>query len=286
MIAALLEFATMVTIQTEGQQWPYISISHWERRAAASRVVTNSYAYTLSVGFTGDYNHLQDYGEYLDSDFSNWYNESLKVAGLGPPLEIPEGMATRLDPSLWNQTDNIFIVNRYISPPMIESAVHMKFDYGHVQASRWTYMRETHRRARSVAHTFYWNLVEGKEEGVEYVDPMYLFYQPIFTNFSDDKDVLGFLSTIYRWQDNFEGILDERAAGIRVVLFNTCGDVNTYEINGATATYLNASDVHDSKFDNMAVEASISMELDLNDIATGVSETASGGQSCSYSVKI
>lgn len=87
------------------------------------------------------------------------------------------------------------------------------------------------------------------------------------------------------WQSFFQNILPEDAVGVRVVLQNSCNQSFSYEINGATATYLGKGDFHNPEYDYMMVETGYGAVLGSGGVPEGVNSTSSSIQ-CFYNVKV
>jgi hypothetical protein len=89
-------------------------------------------------------------------------------------------------------------------------------------------------------------------------DPMTQVAYPVFDNFSPDRQVTGIILTTIFWRLLFEDVLPSNVRGVICVLHNTLGEDVTYRIDGRRATLLGKGDLHDPKYDSMAVTRDIS----------------------------
>jgi class 3 adenylate cyclase len=77
----------------------------------------------------------------------------------------------------------------------------------------------------------------------------------------DERKVMAIFSLTVYWRDTIKDILPRGSNGLRVVFENPCNPTFTYEINGPSVLFLGAGDIHDAKYDHMAVNARL---VDLN----------------------
>lgn len=77
----------------------------------------------------------------------------------------------------------------------------------------------------------------------------------------NDNQLVGTLSFKLFWRDLLRNILPETAEGILVVTENACAQVFTYEINGATTTYLSNTDLRNPKYDHLDVTTSFCVDF-------------------------
>lgn len=89
-------------------------------------------------------------------------------------------------------------------------------------------------------------------------EPISALYYPVFSDFSDDRTLVGMIATEINWNYFFQGALPDSARGIICVVENACNQQFTYMISGETATYVGAGDLHDPKFDSLVESRSIS----------------------------
>lgn len=74
---------------------------------------------------------------------------------------------------------------------------------------------------------------------------------PVFDDFTDDADIVGFIIGIEPWQAFFSGVLPEGTGTLLVSIQDHCGADFTYSIDGVTAEF-SEGDLHSSKYDSYA----------------------------------
>lgn len=103
--------------------------------------------------------------------------------------------------------------------------------------------------------------------GVEPKEPFSEILYPIIENahhriepMDDDNDtenqpvVAVFSMTMY-WRDTMKDILPEGSNGLRVVFESPCNPTFTYQINGPHVQFLGAGDIHEAKYNAMALKS-------------------------------
>jgi hypothetical protein len=95
-------------------------------------------------------------------------------------------------------------------------------------------------------------LTENSVEGAnaEAVNPQSYVLEPVFESFDKNANVAGFVVAVLPWNTFFKNIFPEKVEGVIVVIDDKCGDIFTYEINGADAVYLGKDDMHDPAYDS------------------------------------
>jgi len=74
--------------------------------------------------------------------------------------------------------------------------------------------------------------------------------EPVFESFDSDATVVGFIVAVLPWNTYFENVIPEGTKGVNIVIDDQCGDVFTYEINGANSTFLGSGDLHETAYDS------------------------------------
>jgi class 3 adenylate cyclase len=106
-------------------------------------------------------------------------------------------------------------------------------------------------------------------------EPFVRFTYPVLDTAADsvsstkDKSassVVAIVSLTFFWRDFIENILPDGGVGLVVVFENTCNQSFTYQINGPEVEYLGPGDLHDTKYNDMAVSSIIN---DLGSFSTG-----------------
>lgn len=68
----------------------------------------------------------------------------------------------------------------------------------------------------------------------------------------DPTDVVAFVSGVVPWSVFFENILPTKIVGFQIVV-ESCGQNNTFELNGAEVSFIGEGDQHDSQYDEWVV---------------------------------
>jgi hypothetical protein len=79
--------------------------------------------------------------------------------------------------------------------------------------------------------------------------PHSLVLSPVRTGFGDSGEVVGILAAAVPWDLYFSSLLPDDANGIYAIVHNTCGQVESYVINGGQVSYRGHRDVHDEEYD-------------------------------------
>jgi len=82
-------------------------------------------------------------------------------------------------------------------------------------------------------------------------------WYPVFSNFTDDRELVSVLSMTVPWISFFVGSLPPNPNGLIVVVKNSCDQVFTYDITGDEITYLGPADYHERDFTSYAVESKV-----------------------------
>ena len=98
------------------------------------------------------------------------------------------------------------------------------------------------------------------EETVQ--DPITFFGYPVFTSFDRKTRQLGgaLWSNLY-WGMLFDDILMSRSVGYICVLSNSFNQTVSYRLDGGTATWMGAGDLHDPKFNYLGVTAQLNANV-------------------------
>lgn len=261
------EFTVMLTssVKATGQEWPYVTIPDFERRAAASMEATIGYLMEYIVEAPGgSLEALEAWNNFTNDN--DWYYESCEVAGVEPVpfpelLTVPDpNVLGKQYPVLPNLTEELIppvVLSKRQSSPPFHDSFRYKESFNTIQYRRLTYMKETHRTSRGRIFNF-----DRYIESQTVTDPTNFYMVPIFDNFSDEKQVVGFITLLLRWQDHFANVLHDSAIGIRVVLENTAGQNHTYQIDGNKASYLGDEALYDKKYEDIGVKAGVNVDLE------------------------
>ena len=241
-------------------EWPYVSIPHWEVRGLEMNNLSNSILMGFSPyvnAFDKDAwevyaNHMQgwvhegvEYNYDLHKDYLNgshvidpipeeiyrYGNDSSMIPETGSGVLLPVWQLAPAphDPQVinYNLLDNEVFERvehgmHAIKLPVLSEVTDLEFLYG----------------------------------GSVYDDPTHphsFLLQPVYHDFihHSEADILGVVTAIIGWDHYFENLLPPEAHGIVVVMKDTCGDVFSYQINGAEAVFLGYEDYHETKYTHL-----------------------------------
>jgi hypothetical protein len=119
------------------------------------------------------------------------------------------------------------------------------------------------------------------QPGEEPMEPVSDIFYPILPNAADDvsisnnanNDVVSILSMTIYWRDMLKNILPTGANGVDVVFENPCSPSFTYRLNGPTAAYRGAGDLHETAYSHLGTSVKL---LDLQDHAIGSGRAYTG----------
>lgn len=122
------------------------------------------------------------------------------------------------------------------------------------------------------------------------LNPKSVVVQPVFRDFENDADIVGFLVVIIPWDVYFHNVLFAGAHPIVAVLKNSCGDSFSYRVSGPQAHFLGEGDMHESRFEELEVSSEFAnyTKKVIGNATTTHSAHSRGGlkSSCDYSVHI
>lgn len=155
----------------------------------------------------------------------------------------------------------------------------------------WDYANVEDPRTRGKQAMLDLYLLRWQSGGKKYEDgPVSDLYYPIFQAYEnenyvelpqDERKLVAVINSYVYWQVYFEDILpdSENAQGVTAILENTCGQAFTYVINGASASYVGAGDLHDPKYDDRVVSTG-------NGAFLGHASAGFGEDDCTYKVRV
>ena len=102
-----------------------------------------------------------------------------------------------------------------------------------------------------------WFDVESKKEVLQTVIASPVFYDESSSNNDAAKatNVVGHVVSVVPWVQFFINNLVEGSEELMVVISNTCNEVFSFRIQGRNATFLAEEDLHNPKYDALAIEA-------------------------------
>ena len=92
--------------------------------------------------------------------------------------------------------------------------------------------------------------------------PSSYVFAPILTNkMNTSKDILGFVSVVFSWDDLLADILPDSINGVYVVMTTSSGLSITYTMDGDQVTYEGTGDFHESEFNDWRVSVHLQNPL-------------------------
>ncbi|KAL7556385.1 hypothetical protein ACA910_014127 [Epithemia clementina (nom. ined.)] len=91
----------------------------------------------------------------------------------------------------------------------------------------------------------------GREDEAIGSDPIGFYYYPVHQDYSHQSKVVNVLVMFVHWRQLFLNLLPPAAVGLIAVMENSCGQVFSYELNGASVRYLGEQDLHDPHYDRL-----------------------------------
>lgn len=255
----------------EGSQWPFVTIPHYEVRGTTSNELSGAailafsplvplmdreeweaYA-TANQGWVAEGIEVhEEWHEYATSQpgwelqnisYPMWRygpNETIITdKGRGPYLPVWQIAPAPNDPTIVNYNllshptfERIFHGMEETDLPVLSDVTDLRFLYG-----------------GSIEHD------------PHHVHPHSFLMYPIHESFDEqldenatkaDNPLVGAATAVLPWDSYFINMMPEEAYGIIIVVKDTCGDVFTYRVDGATSYYMGPGDLHNPKYDYMA----------------------------------
>jgi hypothetical protein len=95
------------------------------------------------------------------------------------------------------------------------------------------------------------------EEKPQKDHPHAFLMEPVYADFEENSEIVGFLLGVTIWKNLFNRLIPEGANGIVCVVKDTCGGTMAFELNGPVATYMGDEDLHDKAFHEYEVRMPI-----------------------------
>ena len=103
------------------------------------------------------------------------------------------------------------------------------------------------------------SFVLGYTEETQHVKhhPRSLIVQPVFQDFDESSTIVAFLIAVESWVNFLFNTLPAGLDGFVVDVFGSCGSDNTFMINGPEAFFIGHGDLHDERYEELAVRQEI-----------------------------
>jgi class 3 adenylate cyclase len=88
-------------------------------------------------------------------------------------------------------------------------------------------------------------------------DPHAFLMEPVYADFEENSEIVGFLLGVTTWINLFNRLIPEGANGIVCVVKDSCGGTMAFELNGPKATFMGDEDLHEKAFHEYEVRMPI-----------------------------
>lgn len=125
-------------------------------------------------------------------------------------------------------------------------------------------MEDAYHPAPEILELFKSNLrlSQYREHVEDYVEGLSTFFNyPVFDSLDDNKKVVGMITSNVYWKNLFSNLLSPKSGGIVCVVQNSFNQTFSYRLDGPDATFLGMADLHDSKYDDLEMEANVNDHL-------------------------
>jgi len=110
--------------------------------------------------------------------------------------------------------------------------------------------------------------------------PRSCILMPVFDEFEDDAEIVGFLVGVIPWEPMFTDVLTEGSGPVLVEVHETCGANFTYIIEGHDVRFAGEGDMHQQRFDELGVLVQFAEEARYDGLE------GRNVKHCSYSLEI
>ena len=276
--------------RAKGEEWPFVTIPHFEQKGLDLIQQTGADAVLLSM-VVPQTQRLE--WEGYSANNQHWIEDGLRFLGAGtddvPPI-VPYIHQLQPDPEGQGVLRQVGNESEYfpiwqISPIGSDSLAYVNFNLDSFPKfeNNLQNIRET--KQALIAETL------DADQFVPY--PRSTVHQPVFRDSTKD-DVVGIFSLFMPWHAYFENRIPEGTEPIALVLLSTCNETYTYTVEGPTVTYEGPSDMHDTLYDENVEEQEFDPYKQLlaaSDIVIGDTSTSGGdGDSsegtCKWTVRL
>ena len=269
-VQSLATATTSYALASDEETFPFVTLPHFARRAEES--VELSGAEVISWAPIVQKEQLALWNAYSEVEVAGWLGQGVDVlpihtSAIGS-LENPPG-----EPffapiwELFPAPEAAAIVNEdLMSIDWMRALLQETIITGHVLLSQ----------VEKVDFLFD-SLASQGDLGEE--KPRSYIVEPVFQTFDDQTTVAGFIIAVLPWEPYFTNVLTRGTNGILVNIKDTCGSDFSYRINGPTAEFAGVGDIHESKYDNLGVQAEFAEEARFDGDVEGF-------DACDYTITV
>jgi len=248
MALSVSSFATTTT-----DPWPFETLPSFEGLASSFREVSGASQISMSPVVADS---EKEAWEQYSVDNQGWIQESYDAIGVeGKPLEIQDVIFDIQDGRVIEAENGPFVPLWQLSePPKNTAVVNFNLMSNTVFAS-------TFGIAQSMSEALFSEKFSASDllgqEDEDLKGSESLLIQPIFDDATSKNAVVGVVLAVVSWYDFMSDLVREGNRGMVVVIENSCGQVETYSIQGSQSFFLGLGDRHDTDFDEYRFETKI-----------------------------
>jgi class 3 adenylate cyclase len=239
---------TSYAMHSPDTEWPLVSLPDFEVRAGEALDLSGAQVIVFApIVPLEDKERWEDYAKKKQG----WIQEGLSVQGLEDVEAgtIPQQIYPFSSDDTWESMEGGMYVPvwQVAKAPTDASAVNLDL------FSIPSFYRQI-LDVIEVKHVVFSEVVDlyATQDEASYEPSSYIF-EPVFETFEKDSRVVGFIIAVLPWNSYFVNLLPEKTNGFLAYVTDMCGADFTYELNGPKAAYTGEDDLHESKYDDLAV---------------------------------
>ena len=280
MVQTMSKVSTSMALNMN-RSWPFVTLPHFESWAGGLNLELTG-ADNITFGVLVAEDERLAWNNYSSTHAEDWILESLKVsdgAYIVNDTVISPTDYTPVTPYIWNYDEKL---NKFPDNVAVEYAVTWQntpavpeeVNRNNLAAPSFYRLLNQMKHDRNVVLS---GIVKDDDRNVR----MSFLLQPIFEDLGNfSSKIVGFLKVETSWDFFLQDMLPKGTEGVHVVVWNSCDQGVTYDLNGPLANYLGEGDLHDPSYDYMV----ISREFDPLGIPT--QDSASETVGCSYELRL
>jgi hypothetical protein len=257
MFEELYDMSTAITSHSldSGMQWPFVTLPHFDMRAHRnhrSKVDMMGFAPFVTPAQKEAWERYSvEYQGWLAQDYlyriANGKNVTLAEAAKEEqlPTMIPEQIHYNDSYTPEDYDDDRFdyeIPLWQVSPPLKNASI-INLDLSSVPIFGHLLWDVKVKKVEQYSRIIDWGFLlgdayYGKEKEDRRHHPRGSIYQPVFEDFHEDADVVGFTMGTLAWDYMFEKVLFDSSVPLLVEIEGTCNAIFTYLVKGDTIEFL------------------------------------------------
>ena len=228
--------------------WPFVTLPRFEAQAALARKQTKAGFLIALQSFVTNQNRLA-WEKYAVKN-QGWVQEGLDYLGI-------HKNASRIPPYITKDTVNFTREDRsadpYYAPVWQCSPVNTNEQLINYNAYDFSFFANVTKRILQAKKAVLSEVINLTPNDPNW--PQSFMAAPIYGDVNEDSPLVGVLTAILPWHNNFLNLVPNGINGLQVVVRNTCDQEFTYQVNGPNVEYLGIGDLHDPTYDDLEVSA-------------------------------